>query len=187
MKCWPFAGWHFRNDNYSSSSYIIHWHWNGTGSYNYTIWKPGTDDLHIISMRHNGHGSVSNHQPHDCLLNRLFRRRSKKTPKLCITGLCVGSSPVIRSDDDRFVQNNVGGCCDVENISEITLILCQNELIQNYTQTAKESDTAVLWVKFRTNNKTIRYRQLKFCEVWVEKVFSPGCILQHHLVLHGKY
>ena len=23
-------------------------------------------------------GSVSNHQPHDCLLNRLFRRRSKK-------------------------------------------------------------------------------------------------------------
>ena len=30
--------------------------------------------------RHNGHGSVSNHQPRDCLLNRLFRRRSNKTP-----------------------------------------------------------------------------------------------------------
>ena len=27
---------------------------------------------------HNGRDSVSNHQPHDCLLNRLFRRRSKK-------------------------------------------------------------------------------------------------------------
>ena len=26
-----------------------------------------------------GHPSVSNHQPHDCLLNRLFRHRSKKT------------------------------------------------------------------------------------------------------------
>ena len=29
-----------------------------------------------------------------CLLNRLFRRRSKKTSKLRVTGLCVGNSPV---------------------------------------------------------------------------------------------
>ena len=29
-----------------------------------------------------------------CLLNRLFRPRSKKTPKLRVTGLCVGNSPV---------------------------------------------------------------------------------------------
>ena len=43
--------------------------------------------------RHNGHGSVSNHQPHDCLLNRYFRRRSKKTFKLRVTGLCAGKSP----------------------------------------------------------------------------------------------
>ena len=40
-----------------------------------------------------GRDSVSNHQPHDCLLNRLFRRRSKKTSKLRVTGLCVGNSP----------------------------------------------------------------------------------------------
>ena len=37
--------------------------------------------------RHNGHDSISNHQPYDCLLNRLFRRRWKKTSKLCVTGL----------------------------------------------------------------------------------------------------
>ena len=36
---------------------------------------------------------VSNHQPHDCLLNGLFRRRSKKTSKLRVTGL-AGRSPV---------------------------------------------------------------------------------------------
>ena len=42
---------------------------------------------------HNGRGSVSNHQPHNCLLNRLFKRRSKKTSKLRVTGLCVGNSP----------------------------------------------------------------------------------------------
>ena len=39
---------------------------------------------------HHKSGGVSNHQPHDCLLNRLFRRRSKKTSKLRVTGLCVG-------------------------------------------------------------------------------------------------
>ena len=30
---------------------------------------------------------------HDCFLNRLFRRRSKKTSKLRVTGLCAGNSP----------------------------------------------------------------------------------------------
>ena len=40
-----------------------------------------------LQWRHNEHVSVSNHQPHDCLLNRLFGRRSKKTPKLRITGV----------------------------------------------------------------------------------------------------
>ena len=44
--------------------------------------------------RNNGRGCVSNHQPHDCLLNRLFRRRSMKTSQLRVTGLCVGNSPV---------------------------------------------------------------------------------------------
>ena len=43
--------------------------------------------------RHNGCESISNHQPHDCLLNRLFRHRSKITSKLRVTGLCVGNSP----------------------------------------------------------------------------------------------
>ena len=37
----------------------------------------------------NGRHSVSNHQPHDCLLNRLFKRRSKKTSKFCVTVFCV--------------------------------------------------------------------------------------------------
>ena len=46
-----------------------------------------------LQWRHNGRDSVSNHQPNDCLLNRLFRRRSKKTSKLRVTGLCVGNSP----------------------------------------------------------------------------------------------
>ena len=41
--------------------------------------------------RHNGRDGVSNHQPHDCLLNRLLRRKSKKARKLYVTGLCAGN------------------------------------------------------------------------------------------------
>ena len=48
-----------------------------------------------LQWRHNGRDSVSNHQPYDYLLNRLFRHRSKKTSKLRVTGLCAGNSPRI--------------------------------------------------------------------------------------------
>ena len=46
-----------------------------------------------LQWRHNEVDNVSNYQPHGCSLNRLFRRRSKKTSKLRVTGLCVGNSP----------------------------------------------------------------------------------------------
>ena len=46
-----------------------------------------------LRWRHNEHDGVSNHQPHHCLLNRLFGCRSKKTSKLRVTGLCAGNSP----------------------------------------------------------------------------------------------
>ena len=49
--------------------------------------------LHSLQCRHNGPDSISNHQPHDCLHNRVFRRRSKETSKLRVTGLCAGNSP----------------------------------------------------------------------------------------------
>ena len=51
------------------------------------------DMLLSLQWSHNGRDSVSNHQPHECLLNRLFRRKSKKTSKLRDTGLCAGNSP----------------------------------------------------------------------------------------------
>ena len=49
--------------------------------------------LYTLHGRHNDHYDILNHQPHGCLLNCLFRRRSKKTSKLRVTGLCVGNSP----------------------------------------------------------------------------------------------
>ena len=61
---------------------------NGECSSTVDVVLPGT-----LHWRHNDHDGVSNHQPHGCLLNRLFRRRSHKTSKLRVTGLCVGNSP----------------------------------------------------------------------------------------------
>ena len=67
----------------------------------YTIFNP-TNVTHCLSTcgesiplrwRHNDHAGVLNHQPHGCLLNRLFRRRSNKTSKLRVTGLRAGNSP----------------------------------------------------------------------------------------------
>ena len=64
---------------------------------------PGTHELNWLSMspgnhcsllwRHNERDSVSNHQRLYCLLKRLFRRRSKVTSKLRVTGLCAWNSP----------------------------------------------------------------------------------------------
>ena len=70
--------WHQAISNHIDNSTVIQCTW--------TI-------LRTLRWRHNGRDSVSNLQPHDCLLNRLFRRRSKKTSMLRVIGLCVGNSP----------------------------------------------------------------------------------------------
>ena len=71
-----------------------------------------TPRLNLFSLQwcHNGRDDASNHQPHDCLLNRLFRRRSKKTSKLRVTGLCAGNSPVTGEFPSQSTSN-------VENVS----------------------------------------------------------------------
>ena len=50
-------------------------------------------ELHYTTSsqwRYNERDGILNHRCSYCLLNRLFRRRSKKPSKLCVTGLCEG-------------------------------------------------------------------------------------------------
>ena len=47
-----------------------------------------------LLYRYDKPDGVSNHQPYECLLNRSSRRRSKKTPKPRVIGLCEGNSLV---------------------------------------------------------------------------------------------
>ena len=61
---------------------------------------PHNNALH---WRHNERDGVSNQQPHDCLLNRLFMRRSKKTSMLRVTGLCEG-----KFTGDRWIPRTKG-------------------------------------------------------------------------------
>ena len=63
------------------------------------------EHLDALQWRHNGLDSVSNHQPHHCLLNGLYRRRSKKTSKLRVTGLCAGNSPVTGEFPAQMASN----------------------------------------------------------------------------------
>ena len=68
-----------------------------------------------LQWRHNEWDGVSNHQPHHCLPNRLFR--SKKTSKLRVTGHLWGNSPVFPFDD--VIMHCLG------------IYWCQNLIISN--------------------------------------------------------
>ena len=65
--------------------------------------QPHGNPLVALQWRHDGYGSISNHHPHDCLLNRLFRRRSK----LCVTGLCAGNSPGTGDNPAQMASNDL--------------------------------------------------------------------------------
>ena len=65
---------------------------------------------YTLQWHHNEPDGVSNHWLYECLLSRLFRPRSKKTSKLCITGLCEGNSPVTGEFPAQRASN-------VENVS----------------------------------------------------------------------
>ena len=71
----------------------------------WTKWSPFVDGIFTLQWRHNGRDGVLNHQSHDCLLNHLYRRRSKKTQKLRVTGLCAGNSPVTGEFPAQMASN----------------------------------------------------------------------------------
>ena len=55
---------------------------------------------------HNGRDGVSNHRRLESILNRLFRRKSKKTSKFRVTGFCEGNSPVTSEFPARRAGNS---------------------------------------------------------------------------------
>ena len=66
--------------------------------------------LSTLQWRHNGHDGVSNYRNLKFLLNRLFRRRSKKTSKLHVAGPCEGNSPVTGEFPSQKTSNAENAC-----------------------------------------------------------------------------
>ena len=63
-----------------------------------------------LQWSHNERNYISNHQPHDCLLNHLFKAQLKETSKLRVNGLCEGNSLVTCEFPAQRASN-------VENVS----------------------------------------------------------------------
>ena len=76
--------------------YIYRTGYHPVGSRNNTL-NPlrYTDKIHLsLQWRHKERNGVSNHQPHDCLLNCFFKAQIKENIKFRVTGFCKGNSPV---------------------------------------------------------------------------------------------
>ena len=77
---------------------------------------------------HNGRDGVSNHQPHDCLLNHSFRRIWEKTSKHRVTGLCAGNVTgeflaQMASNEEIFPFDDVIMCCRYALVSSSWLVV----------------------------------------------------------------
>ena len=60
---------------------------------------------YALLWRHSRRDGVSKHQAYGCLLNLLFWRRTKKTSKLCVIGLCAGNSQVTGEFPAQMASN----------------------------------------------------------------------------------
>ena len=69
-----------------------------------------------LQWRDNERDCVSNHRRINCVLNRLFRRRSQKTQKVRVTGLCAWNSPVTGEFPAQSASN-------AEN-DDVIMIMC---------------------------------------------------------------
>ena len=123
-----------------------------------------------IQWRNNGWDGVSNNGRLDCLHKRLFRRRSKKTSKLRVTGLCEWNSPLIGEFPGQRANN-------AENVSiwwrhHVTflnkILLCQ---FNRWNLEANGSDTTS---KLNARQQSNRSRTIttgrRFVEYWVKNI-----------------
>ena len=86
---------------------------------------------HSLHWRHNEPDGVSNHQPRDCLLNCLFKYRSKKTSKLRVTGLCVENSPgPVNSPHKRPVTRKMFSFDDVIMLWRHRIVMSLSKCIE---------------------------------------------------------
>ena len=116
------------------------------------MWIVMNSQCYALQWRHNEHDVVSNHQPHDCLLNCLFRRRSKKTSKLRVTSLCEGNSPMAGESPARGASNagNVSICWRHHEV-EVLRVINKGE------QKWRHSSQRVIMIRIRRSHRRFTF------------------------------
>ena len=110
---------------------------------------------HALRWRHDERDGVSNHQPHHCLLNRLFRHRSKKTSKLRITDLCEGNSPVTGEFPAQMASKAFMYCCGLAPVN-----FHMTPKTKNYDKPKqKHSRMYILWYIVVSLERTVLFFQ----------------------------
>ena len=144
--------------------------------------------LSLLKWRHTGLDDVSIHQPRDCLLSRLFGRRSKKASKLRVTGLCVGNLQGTGEFAAQMASNaeNVSIWWrhhDTYGVNGSTNV----NIKKNMTRAIEIVHTGTIWMEapklpgtaYRWN--TIHILQFQFC--WLGNMnYSKGPCLNHLFV-----
>ena len=118
-------------------------------------WPTGNLQWHCsLQWRYNDCNGVLKHQPHDCLLNRLFKHKSKKTTKFRVTGLCAGNLPVTGEFTAQRASNT-------ENVSIWWRHLAANEpnitVITEYTLTYTSKPRPFFWLSKVFSNDIRHY------------------------------
>ena len=137
---------------------------SGTGGLTYH------DLQYSLLWNHDERDVVSNPRRLDCLLNRLFRCRSKKTSMLLVTCLCEGNSPVTgkfpsqRASNEENVsiwwrQHNTWWRHRMETFSSYR----KHEYIFAFSYLSRPWNGACCWKVFIVEDKFNQFSQYDYC------------------------
>ena len=121
---------------------------------------------------------VSNHQPYNYLLNLSFRRRSKKTSKLSVNGLCIGKSQVIGEFPARRASN-------AENVSIWWRHHVQGNVFHSDSHKGHNEDQWCRAIKTHShkNSKMLDFHKYPIAHISTNKSFLYHLnIIQRHVL-----
>ena len=125
-----------------------------------------------LQWRQNGRHGVSNHQPHHYLLSRLFRRRSKKTSKLRVTGLFLRNSPFTGDFPAEIASN-------AENVSIWWYHHVSIAITTNFQRKAVYHQWSWNYISFIST-----FYRFNYLSVWIrtgyQRTFIDSIILFNH-------
>ena len=123
--------------------------------------------MDALQWRHNGHDGVSSHQPHHCLFNRLFRRRSMKTPR----HIKYIQNMRIYADwskyNFRFLWLHISNCICCQQYHRL---LFHWDLVTHSCQTKYRK-----YVNWSTNINALAFRMLWLFQHWISDSVTYQC------------